>query len=231
MSDKDFINSKLLLMKQDKQPVFDGFVGPLQEIAKQGELGNTVKIPVDGNWFMVSFDAVEVKKDRLVIQARRLIDGLKPVSHDPSEKEYWVEFAGTRAAYLRGFYKSRHPMYGWPYLYWDVRSYANHPDDPAKRIYVHGFHAHEELRKLIFAMEGAHGTSNIYNKYINDNLIRYRQGIRAGKTPEEIEKAWSKGMMESLGYNCVEAFDTGHPKGNWQEVHAHWCKKKQDLRG
>ncbi len=39
MSDKDFINSKLLLMKEDKQSVFNGFVGPLQEMEKQGKHG------------------------------------------------------------------------------------------------------------------------------------------------------------------------------------------------
>jgi hypothetical protein len=61
MSDKDFINSKLLLMKEDKQTVFTGFVGPLQEMAQQGELGKKVQIPVDGNWFTVSFDAIQVK--------------------------------------------------------------------------------------------------------------------------------------------------------------------------
>jgi len=229
MSDKDFINSKLLLMRQDKQPVFDGFVGPLQEMAKQGELGKTVKIPVDGNWFTVSFDAVQVKEDRLVITANRILDGLTTATHNPAERRYIVEFAGTRAAYLVGFYEPRHIRHGWPYIYWSIRSYA--PCSTGARVYVQDFFAHEEIRKLIVAMEGVYGTSNILNSYINDNLLRFQAGVRAGKTPQEIEKAWSRGLMEGLGYCHVEANDTGGPKGSWKSVAVHWCKHKQDLRG
>ncbi|MBI3562621.1 MAG: hypothetical protein HY080_12990 [Gammaproteobacteria bacterium] len=87
-----------------------------------------------------------------------------------------------------------------------------------------------ELQKLILAMEGEYGTSNILNSYINDNLFRFQSGIRSKKTPRDIEKAWSHGLMEGLGYQHVEAFDTGHPKGDWKEVKVHWCKRKQDLR-
>ncbi len=79
-------------------------------------------------------------------------------------------------------------------------------------------------------MEGAYGTSNIFNSYINDNLLRFQMGIKAKKAPQQIEKEWSQGLMESLGYNYVEAFDTGYPKGHWKEVKVHWCKKKPDLR-
>lgn len=79
-------------------------------------------------------------------------------------------------------------------------------------------------------MEGEYGTSNILNSYINDNLFRFQSGIRSKKTPRDIEKAWSHGLMEGLGYQHVEAFDTGHPKGDWKEVKVHWCKRKQDLR-
>jgi hypothetical protein len=80
-------------------------------------------------------------------------------------------------------------------------------------------------------MERIYGTRNIVNSYINDNLMRFQMGINAGKTPQQIEKGWSKGMMESLGYKCVEAFDTGMPKGNWNGVSVHWCKHENDLRG
>lgn len=79
-------------MKQDKQPVFDGFVGPLQEMAKQGELTKKINIPADGQWFSVSFDAVQVKEDRLVISAKRIQDGMMPNPHNPTEKQYVVNF-------------------------------------------------------------------------------------------------------------------------------------------
>ncbi|MBI1422430.1 MAG: hypothetical protein GC149_03115 [Gammaproteobacteria bacterium] len=230
MSNKDFIMKKLNLMKKDKQPVFDRLVEPLSEMAEQGTQAQKIKIPSDGNWFKVSFDAVEVKTDRLVITAKRLVDGLVSASHDPSEKQYSVEFAGTRAAYLRGFYKSRHPKYSWPYIYWDIRAYANHPENPTMRVYVNGFYAHKELHKMILAMEKFYGTNNILNKYINDNLIRFKSNIKMGKSPQQIEQVWSRGLMEGLGYRYVEAFDTGFPKGNWSDVEVHWCKKSQDLR-
>lgn len=70
---------------------------------------------------------------------------------------------------------------------------------------MQGFYAHDELRKLIHSMEKVYGTSNILNKYIKDNLFRFQSGIRAGKRPQEIEEAWSRGLMESLGYRYVEA--------------------------
>ena len=98
-------------------------------------------------------------------------------------------------------------------------------------VYVKDFFAHNEIRKLITSMEKLYGTSNIVNSYINDNLTRFRAGINAGKTPEEIELAWSKGLMESLGYKHVEAFDTGMPKGSWNGVSVHWCKNPGDMRG
>lgn len=56
-------------------------------------------------------------------------------------------------------------------------------------------------------------------------------GLNVGKNPQQIEKEWSKGMMEGLGYNHVEAFDTGLPKGDWRGVSIHWCKNEIDLRG
>ncbi|TPD49614.1 MAG: hypothetical protein C9355_15105 [Thalassolituus maritimus] len=80
-------------------------------------------------------------------------------------------------------------------------------------------------------MQKLYGTSNIVNSYINDNLARFRAGVNAGRTPEEIELAWSKGLMESLGYKHVEAFDTGMPKGSWNGVSVHWCKSPGDMRG
>jgi len=231
MADKEFILKKLNLMQKDKQPVFDKLAEPLAKMAEQGEQSKKIKIPADGRWFKVSFDAVEVKKNRLVITATRLNDALTVASYDPSEKQYIVNFEGTRAAYLLGFFKQRHPLYGWPYIGWDIRSYANHPTNPAVRVYVRGFVAHDELRKMILAMERVCGTTNIYNKYINDNLMRVQNGIKVGKTIREIEKIWSKGMMESLGYHYVEAFDTGHPRGKWEEIHVHWCKFERDLSG
>ena len=67
--------------------------------------------------------------------------------------------------------------------------------------------------------------------YINDNLLRFQAGIRAGKTPQQIAKDKSMGMMESLGYTHVEAHDKGYPSGSWKEVAVHWCKLEQDLCG
>lgn len=80
-------------------------------------------------------------------------------------------------------------------------------------------------------MESVYGTTNILNTYINDNLVRFQMGIKAGKAPQEIEKVWSRGLMESLGYRFVEANDTDGPKGNWNGVAVHWCKYQRDLQG
>lgn len=231
MSKYDFIKDKLSLMSKDKQEVFDELAPPLEAMAEHGETKKKVQVPSDGNWFSISFDAIDQKKDRLIISARRIQNGMVPAPYDPTEKQYIVEFEGTRAAYLRGYYKSRHPIGEWPFIWWDIRSYANHPNDPAIRVYVKDFRAHAEIRKLILTMERFHATSNIVNSYINDNLLRFQEGIKAGKTPQQIEKEWSKGMMESLGYHYVEAFEVGRETGTWQGVSVHWCKKEQDLRG
>lgn len=231
MSKSDFIKEKLSLMKKDAQDSFKDFVEPLEEMVEKKEFTKTVQIPADGNWFTLDFKAVQIKENRLVITAKRKQDGLKPSKIDPSIMEYIVEFNGTRAAYLYGYFKPNHPVGGWPYIWWDIRSYANHPNNSNIRIYVNDFRARDEIRKLIIAMEGVNGTANIVNKYINDNLLRFQMGIKSKKTPQKIEKEWSQGLMESLGYNHVEAFDIGYPKGTWKQVEVHWCKKKQDLRG
>lgn len=231
MALSDFIKSKLALISKDKQKVFEDLQDPISQMAEQGVTTKKVLVPADGNWFKISFDAVEVKNDRLVISAQRSINGITTAQYDPTEKQYVVEFKGTRAAYLRGYYKSRHPIGGWPFIWWDIRSYANHPNNSNTRIYVKDFYAHNEIRKLITAMERMYGTSNIVNSYINDNLMRFQMGVNTGKTPQQIEKDWSKGMMESLGYRYVEAFDTGMPKGKWRGVSVHWCKHDKDLRG
>jgi len=230
VSNKDFIKKKLELLKKDNQNGFKDFFEPLNEMAENQDTSKTVEIKADNNWFTLNFNAVQIKENRLVISAKKAKDGFSASSFNPSEKEYIVEFQGTRAAYIRGYYKERHPIAGWPYLWWDVRSYANHPNNEAIRTYVQGFYAHQEIKKLIQSMEKEYGVSNIFNSYINDNLLRLQLGLKTGKTVQEIEKAWSKGMMESLGYQHVEAFDTGHPKGKWKEAKSHWCKKKQDLR-
>lgn len=113
-------------------------------MAQQGELTKKIHIPADGNWFSVSFDAIEVKKDRLVISAKRIKDGLTSVPYDPTERQYIVGFESSRAAYLRGFFKPHHPIYGWPYIGWDIHSYTNHPAEPMLRVYVQGF-AHTQI--------------------------------------------------------------------------------------
>lgn len=221
MSRKDFLLRKIGLLKKDGQEVFSELSDTAESMAENNTSSETVEIGADGNWFTVSFDAIEVKKDRLVITAERKVDRFLGT-------QYVVEFNGTRAAYLRGYYEYSHRIGGWPYIHWDVRSYANHPRDNSKRVYVQGFYAHDEIKKLIQKMEAMHGTSNIVNSYINDNLARFKMGIMQGKNPEEIEKGWSRGMMESLGYKFVEASDMGMPKGKWNEVKVHWFKNSQD---
>jgi hypothetical protein len=231
MSNINFIKNKLTFIEKDKQKIFSEFIDPLNSMAERGEVNKKIQIQADGNWFNLSFQSVEIKKDRLVISAERVVNGITPASYDPSEKQYVVEFQGTRAAYLRGYYKSRHPKGGWPFIWWDVRSYANHPNNSNVRVYVKDFYAHEEIRKLIVSMERIYGTKNIVNAYINDNLMRFQMGINTGKSPQQIEVNWSKGMMEHLGYKHVEAFDTGLPVGKWRGVSVHWCKNAIDLRG
>ncbi len=230
MSNKDFIKKKLELLEKDNQNGFKDFVEPLNEMAESQSNSKTVEVKADGNKFKLNFQAVQIKENRLVISATRTQDGLIVCPHDPTVMEYVVAFNGTNAAYLKGYYKQRHPYFQKPYIYWDIRSYANSPNNSTVRVYVNGFRAHNEIRRLILAMESANGTNNIINKYINDNLLRFQMGIKTNKTPQQIEKEWSKGLMESLGYRHVEAKDIGYPKGHWKEVEVHWCKNKQDLR-
>lgn len=240
MNKLDFIKRKLELMKKDKKVssgksgsidnVFD-LIEPVEDMAESSKEKNVLTLPADGRRFEISFDVVEKQDDKLVISAKRIKDGLYPTDFDPNEKAYIVEFHGTRAIYLRGNYKARHPGYGWSYISWDIRTYTNHNIDPSKRVYFQGFRADKELRKLIVAMQDHCGTKNILNSYIADNLQRFQTGIMQKKTPGQIEREWSKGMMESLGYKHVEAFDDGYPKGNWKGVQVHWCKNEEDLRG
>ncbi len=231
MSDNNFIKDKLNILHQDKQPGFAPLHEALSEMAKSGEQARKIQIPADGNWFSLSFDAIEQKKDKLVISARRIKDGWKPNKFDPSGKVYTVEFEGTRAAYLVGYFNECHRQYGWPYIYWDIRSYITVPQFPGSRIYVENFFAHAEIKKLIQTLEDKYGTGNVFNSYINDNLKRFQQGIQSQKTPTQIETDWSRGMMESLGFRHVEAFDKGYPAGKWYEVAVHWTKLAQNLRG
>lgn len=221
MANNDFFKKKLGLLKKDKQEVLGDLASPLEEHIKGSNGTTPIEIPIDGNWFKVSFSAIQLKEDRLVINAERIRNGF-------IGDQYVVEFKGTRAAYLRGYYEPTHRAGRWPFIHWDIRSYANHPTDPTKRVYVSGFYAHQELRKMIRRMEQRYGVKNIVNTYINDNLIRLQVGIRAGKTPSKIEKDWSKGMMESLGYHYIEALDTGITKGAWQGAKVHWFKNKED---
>ncbi len=228
MNKKDFINKKLDNLSKDGQPIFQDLGESFREMADTNHRQKVVKIPTDGNWFTLSYDAVELKSDRLVISAKRKLDGMAGSPYDPDGRYYAVEFEGTRAAYLRGMYKQRHRLGGWPYIYWDIRSYTNHPTNNDTRVYVAGFRAHEELRKMIKAMEGIYGTKNVVNTYINDNLMRFQTGIMQNKTPDQIEKQWSKGLMESMGYHYVEASDIGYPKGTWKGVASHWYKNQED---
>lgn len=218
---KKFILEKFKLLKKDNQSIFTSMVDQLSEKVEDSPENSTFEIPIDGNWFKFSFTALEVKQDRLVINAERIKNGF-------FWDQYIVEFKGTRAAYLRGYYEASHRIGRWSYIYWDIRSYVNDAWNKNKRIYVQDFHAHHELRTMIERMEQRFGTKNIVNKYINDNLLRIQTGITQGKTAIEIEKNWSKGMMESLGYNYVEALDTGAKKGAWHNVTVHWHKLEQD---
>jgi hypothetical protein len=226
MAKKDFIIKKLDLIKKDKQPVFEELAEPLKKLAENGKVSGQIKVPADGNWFNVSFDAIQVKEDRAVISAHRIYNGMVAGRYDPSLREFRVEFQGTRAAYIFGEYHTRHPIGHWPYISWDVRSYANHPLNQDLRIYVNGFRAHNEIRRLVIAMQTYYGTRNIVNSYIKDNLQRFKLGIASKKTPAQIEKAWSQGLMESLGYMNVEA--SGSPKGTWNNVKVHWFKDNKD---
>jgi len=231
MSVKDFIKRKLELIEKDDSQEFKNLLDPLDKMADENESSKLIQIPDGNTWFKLKFNAVEIKQNRLVITAQRIENGLRSLSFDPSLKEYVVEFNGTRAAYLRGFYEARHRLHGWPYIYWDIRSYANHPTNPNIRVYVRDFRASDEIRKMIKAMESFYGTSNIFNSYINDNALRFKMGIKTKKSPQQIEKQWSKGLMESLGYHHIEAFDESTLKGSWEKIKVHWCKKETDLRG
>lgn len=223
MDKNAFIQKKLALLKKDNA----GGMGSIAESLSSAPIdGSSVKIKADGNWFKVSFDAVQIQNDRALISARRMYDGMVPGRLDPALREFRVEFQGTRAAYIFGEYHSHHPIGGWPYISWDVRAYANHPQKHETRVYVDGFRAHNEIRRLILSMQSFYGTKNIINSYINDNLRRFKLGIASNKSVDQIEKGWSQGLMESLGYNYVEA--SGSPKGTWQHVKVHWFKDPED---
>jgi len=203
----DFIRSKLDMLDKDKQPIFKDLKEGLEKNLGQ----KTFKVPIKGAWFRCEFDAVEVKKDRLVITADRLSDGIH-------NDRYEVMFTGTRAAYLVGFYRTDKQ---WPYLTWDIRAYQNHPTMLEKRVYVNGFYAHNEIRRMIQKMEPRFGFKNILNTYIYDNELRVKLGLTQNRTPEEIEKEWSRGLMESLGYENVELVMD-------RKIQSHWFKNKRD---
>ncbi len=223
MDRKTFIENKLALLKKDDTKGLGVLAEPLSKAYFDDK---TVKVNADGNWFEVTFDAVQVKEDRAVISAHRIYDGMVPGRFDPSLREFRIEFQGTRAAYLFGEYHNHHPIGCWPYISWDVRAYANNPLNSKMRVYVSGFRAQNEIRRLITFMQSFYGTKNIINSYINDNLQRFKMGIAAKKTVDQIEKEWSQGMMERLGYQYVEA--SGSPKGTWINVKVHWFKDMKD---
>jgi len=221
MSFKKFIIEKLNIIKQDNQPEISRLVDPLTKKADDIDPSTSIIVPADKKKFQVSFPAIEVKKDRLVINAERVLDGF-------IGEQYVVEFKGTRAAYLRGSHNHSYRYGGWSYIEWDIRSYAEHPTEKNKRVYVKDFYAHAELKKLIQRMEQKFGTKNILNTYINDNLLRLKAGIQMGKTIEEIERLWSKGMMEQLGYKYVEALDEESIKNETYGTKIHWFKSSLD---
>ena len=113
MSIKEFLKNKISLLEKDKQ--FTPLIKPLEQMVEKEASQKTIKIEPDGNWFKLSFDAVEVKKDRLVvITAEREKDGhfQQPING----ANYVVQFKGTRAAYLRGYYHPNHRAGGWPFI-------------------------------------------------------------------------------------------------------------------
>ena len=157
MSNEKFLKDKLSLLQKNNQNGFKDFVGPMHEMADKNETSRVIKIPADGNWFKLSFDTVQLKEDRVVITAHRIYDGMTPSRSDSStyefRVEFRVEFQGTRAGYLFGEYHQRHPLGGWPFISWDVRSYVNSLQNPGMRIYVSGFYAHNEIKRMIIAMQ------------------------------------------------------------------------------
>jgi hypothetical protein len=88
-------------------------------------------------------------------------------------------------------------------------------------VYVHEFRLQNEVPKMLKKMEAHFQTTNTYCSYILDNLQRVKHGINQGKTPEEIERINSDGLMESLGYKYVDVLDRGNPKGQWREIDVH----------
>lgn len=82
MSQEKFIDGKLGILKQDKQPVFSEIAAPLATMMDKGAVSEIVKIPSDNNWFKLSFDAVQVGEDRMIISAERLTDGLIKIPGD-----------------------------------------------------------------------------------------------------------------------------------------------------
>lgn len=215
MLKQEFILEKLSVIKKDKQSGFIDLADPLSKMIENAPEESFYKVRMKDSWFTVNFTAMEVGENRLIINAERIQDGFQG-------DRYVVQFDGTRAAYLVGYYGEGYRTHSCPHIHWDIRSYTDHPDDKDKRIYVNGFRADSELRKMIQKMEERRGTKNIINSYVNDNLIRVRLGLSMGKTLAEIEKEWSKGMMERLGYRHVEALELSH------SVVVHWYKTKGD---
>jgi len=110
MAIKDFLLQKLKYLTKDAQPVFDRLSDTLQQGAENAAPGKSITVPVDGDWFRISFDAIEEKDDRAVITAHRTFDGMVAGRYNPCLREFRVEFHGTRAAYLFGEYHERHSL-------------------------------------------------------------------------------------------------------------------------
>lgn len=220
-----FITDKLATIQADKQTDFKDLLKPMADMAEKNERTRLVK--ADGNWFKVDFDVVDQIGNRLIIAAERINDGRMPSTHNPTAIEYRVEFKQTRAAYLYGYYSPVHRVGRWPYLSWNIRAYANAPNT-GQRVYISGFRAHDEIQKMLTIMNSHYAARHVVNEYILDNLSRFKAGLLTKKTPEEIEREWSHGMMESMGYPYVEAIDRGLPKGAWNGVEVHWYMNKHE---
>ena len=226
MDTKSFLLNKLKLLKKDQQLGFSDIAEPLAKSLEKNANANNIDIKADGNWFKVSLDAVQLDIDRAVISAQRIHDGMVPGRFNSSQREFRVEFQGTRAAYLFGEYHQSHRFGNWPYISWDIRSYANNPQSSNMRVYVSSFRAHNEIRRLVSSMQAYYGTRNVVNSYINDNLKRFKIGVASKKSYEQIEKEWSRGLMESMGYSNVEAsVSLNHANDS---VKVHWYKDLKD---
>lgn len=76
-------------------------------------------------------------------------------------------------------------------------------------------------------MEAEFNTGNILNSYVTDNYAKFKNALRQTKNPHQAIAQINADIYDKLGFSFCEALDDGCSKGEYNQVKAHWFKKKE----